>query len=224
MKKIYSRPRRIVKRLVILLLTLMVLNGLGLYRVTPWRGVRAIADLCDVEKPEKITRFYDATLPIHRFALKYLVDGENAMMLCTTAFHPLMGWYDRDYCRVETWDGAPIHAGLASHSQGEKEVMYLFGRVDNGYITEFTLEYNKLVEGKDGGIQRIPCSVEVPASAIFWGENEKRYFLTPMQLPEDADARYYPQLQDFRIIGYDHTGKVLADEEVFRQHWSTSAN
>lgn len=224
MKKLPNRTRRIAKRLVLLLLTLAVVNGLGVYCVTPWRSVEIIADVCDVESPEKITRFYDPTLPIHRFALKYLVDGEDAMMLCTTAFHPFMGWYDRDWCRVETWDGAPVHAGLASHSQGEKRVMYLFGRVDNGYITEFTLEFNKLVEGKDGSIQRIPCSVEVPASALFRAENDKRYLLTPMELPEDEDARFYPQFQDFRIIGYDYTGKVLADEEVYWQHWSTSAN
>lgn len=221
MKKLPTRAKRTMKRLTILLLLLAVVNGLGLYCVTPWRSVRIMADICDVEHPEKITRFYDPTLPIHRFALHYLVDGGNALMLCTPAFHPLAGWYDRDYCAVEAWDGAAVHAGLVSHSQGDAEFMYLFGRIDNGYITAFTLHFHELTEGKDGGIERIQRSVSVPADAIFWGENDKRYLLTPIQLPKSENARYFPQFQDLTLVGYDHTGKVLAEEEVFTQHWST---
>lgn len=220
-KPLPTRSRRALRRLAVLAALLTVLNGLGIYRVTPWRGVEAIADLCDVEQPEKVCRFYDGTLPVYRFALHYLVDGEDAMMLCTTGFHPLMGWYDRDWCRVETWDGAPVHAGVVSHAQGGKRTVYLFGRVDNGYIDRFTLTFTEVTEGEGGTLERVPHSMDLPASALFRGGNDRRYLLTALDFPWVEDAPFAPQFEDFRILGYDHADNVLADEEVFWRSWSS---
>lgn len=224
MKKLPTRAKRTMKRLAILLVLLAVVNGLGLYCVTPWRSVRIMADICDVEHPEKITRFYDPTLPIHRFALHYLVDGGDALMLCTSAYHPLAGWYDRDYCAVEAWDGAAVHAGLRMHTQGGKRTTYLFGRLDNGYIDSLSIHAAATVWEKDNTTHYEVTKVfEVPKEAIFRGKNDKRYILCPVD-GLVADASEYVQYRSFRILGYDYSGAVLADEEVNFQSWSTSAD
>ena len=220
-RKLSTRKRTALRRCGWLAAVVVLASVTGLYRFLPIQAVRVMADLKDIQHPRVVERFYDGSIPVTRFALHYLVDGDDAMMLCTAGYHPLMGWYDRDWCRVETWDGAPVHAGVISHAQGGKRTAYLFGRVDNGYIDRFTLTFTELTEGEGGTIERVPHSMDLPASALFRGGNDRRYLLTALDFPWVEDAPFAPQFEDFRILGYDHAGDVLADEEVFWRSWSS---
>ena len=222
MKPILTRKQTALRRLALLLAIFLAASALNLVNLLPRQAVEDMADQQDIEHPVVIRRFYDGTLPVTRFALQYLVEGDDAMMLCTTGYHPLGGWYDRDWCRVETWDGAPVHVGLRIHNQGGKRTAYLFGRVDNGHIDRFTLTFTEVTEGEGGTIERVPHSMDLPASALFRGGNDRRYLLTSLDFPWVEDAPFAPQFEDFRILGYDREGKVLADEEVPYQSWSTS--
>ena len=220
MKPILTRKQTALRRLALLLAIFLAASALNLVNLLPRQAVEDMADQQDIEHPVVIRRFYDGTLPVTRFALQYLVEGDDAMMLCTTGYHPLGGWYDRDWCRVETWDGAPVHVGLRIHNQGGKRTAYLFGRIDDASVTALTLRFSQHLfpEGVDS-FQEVPHVLEVPREAVFRGENGNRYLLAPITLPSAGEK--YPQFEDFRILGYDREGKVLADEEVPYQSWST---
>ena len=221
MKPILTRKQTALRRLALLLAIFLAASALNLVNLLPRQAVEDMADQQDIEHPVVIRRFYDGTLPVTRFALQYLVEGDDAMMLCTTGYHPLEGWYDRDWCRVETWDGAPVHVGLRIHAQGGKRTAYLFGRIDDASVTALTLRFSQHLfpEGVES-FQEVPHVLEVPREAVFRGENGNRYLLAPITLPSAGEK--YPQFADFRILGYDREGKVLADEEVPYQSWSTS--
>ena len=220
MKPILTRKQTALRRLALLLAIFLAASALNLVNLLPRQAVEDMADQQDIEHPVVIRRFYDGTLPVTRFALQYLVEGDDAMMLCTTGYHPLGGWYDRDWCRVETWDGAPVHVGLRIHNQGGKRTAYLFGRIDDASVTALTLRFSQHLfpEGVES-FQEVPHVPEVPREAVFRGENGNRYLLAPITLPSAGEK--YPQFVDFRILGYDREGKVLADEEVPYQSWST---
>ena len=221
MKPILTRKQTALRRLALLLAIFLAASALNLVNLLPRQAVEDMADQQDIEHPVVIRRFYDGTLPVTRFALQYLVEGDDAMMLCTTGYHPLGGWYDRDWCRVETWDGAPVHVGLRIHNQGGKRTAYLFGRIDDASVTALTLRFSQHLfpEGVES-FQEVPHVLEVPREAVFRGENGNRYLLASITLPSAREK--YPQFADFRILGYDREGKVLADEEVPYQSWSTS--
>lgn len=221
MKTLDTRPKRAV-RLARRLFTLLVIATLFCgVNLTPRQAVADIADRVDMKGGNTfITAFYDGTLPITRFSRQYLVDGENAILLCAVS-PSIMGWYDRDWCKVETWDGAPVHAGLRMHTQGGKRTAWLFGRVDHGYIDTLSLHADAIV-WEDNTHRKVTQTFEVPRDAIFRGKNDRRYILAPVEIPYDEEdtIRY----RSFRILGYDYSGAVLADEEVNFQSWSTSAD
>lgn len=224
MKTLDTRPKRAL-RLAGRLFTLLVIAALFCgVNLTPRMAVADIADHVDMKGGNTfITAFYDGTLPITRFSRQYLVDGENAILLCAVS-PSVMGWYDRDWCKAETWDGAPVHAGLRMHTQGGKRTAWLFGRVDNGYIDSLSIHAAATVWEKDNTTHYEVTKVfEVPKEAIFRGKNDKRYILCPVD-GLVADASEYVQYRSFRVLGYDYSGAVLADEEVSFRSWSTSAD
>ena len=223
MKKQPTRKKTALRRAALLALILLAASVLDLMNLIPRQSVWDMADTRDIQHPKIIETYYDDSLPAARFALQHLVDGDDAMMLCSTGWNLFMGWYDRDWCKVETWDGAPIHAGIRIHSLGELHTADLFGRIDNGYITSLTLTFNAITTPAGQGVVRTPCVIEIPEDAVFRAKNDQKYLLTPIVLPYDLLDVDYPNFQDFRIIGYDHEGKVIADEEVFCQSWSTSS-
>ena len=208
--------RRRVKRLLKWIFTVLVIACLyGDYNFAPRQAVSDIADLQDMKENKVYLKcFYDGTLPVNRLGLQYLVENDDALMLCSVNWSPF-GWYDRDWCKVETWDGAPVHAAIRSHSQGERSTHYLFGRMDQKYPV-LTLYYL----GEEGA-RNAQKSVVIPEEDMFCGESGDWYFVTKVEeaLVREENIQVF-RPRELRLCAADGEERV-ADIPVEVQSWST---
>lgn len=206
-----TRKRTALRRCAVLALLLCVTSALNLYHPLPIQAVRGMADIEDVEHPRVIERFYDGSLPITRFALHYLVDGDNSMMLCVAGWHAVLGWYDRAYASVETWDGTGLYAGMYAHYQDDKRVGYLFGQIDDDEITQLLVEVHSSPQPEEAEVYFI----DIPRENIF-EKDGKRYFLSKMNMEELPDWLY-----DVHVSGIDEDGNIVQTTETMSRSWST---
>ncbi len=205
-----SRKRTALRRCAILAAVVVLASAGNLYNFLPIQAVWDMADGNDIEHPRVVRRFYDGTLPVTRFALHYLVEGDHAVMLCVAGYHPLMGWYDRSYAKVETWDGTGLYAEVYGHRQGEAETAYLFGRVDDPAVRHLFLRITENVHGENPSTR----TVEIPAADI-WERDGARYVLTKL---EDVSVGAYSA---FEVLGFDEAGLPVTAVEAQQHTWST---
>ena len=210
-RKNIGRKGRALRTLGWLLVIAVLASTLKLYCFLPIQAIHAIADRQDVENPWVVDCFYDSTLPITRVALHYLVDGDRSMMLCVTGYNLFMGWYDRSYVPVETWDGSGIHAGLYTHQQDEYRVWYLFGKIEDDSIVRLSIQGSSLPQGEEGTVY----STEIPTETIF-EKDGGRYFVS--KLDETALPEY---LYEGFVIGFDQDGNAVSTAKVHVHSWST---
>lgn len=211
-RKTPTRKRTALRRCGWLAAVVVLASATRLYRFLPIQAVYMMADLKDIQHPQVVERFYDGSIPVSRFALHYLVDGDDAMMLCTAGYHPLVGWYDRGWCKAETWDGGALHGGIYIHTQGEQGMCWLFGRVDDGAIQNLTLE--RTVEPLEG--EPYTEVWNIPPEDLL-EKNGKRYILTKLAMMEwdmTEEARV-----TWRLTGRTGGGQAVT-AEIAQQGWS----
>lgn len=213
-RRAYSPTRkRIALRRCGWLAALVVLASVtGIYRFLPIQAVYMMADLIDIQHPQVVERFYDGSLPVTRFAAHYLVDGDDAMMLCVAGYHPLIGWYDRAWAKAETWDDAALHGGIYIHSQGDKRVCWLYGRVDNDTIQRLTLERTVKHHEEEGYTE----AWNIPTEDIF-EKGGKRYILMKLDMESMWDVG-----NTVHLIGYTSGGQIVKSSEIQARSWSTA--
>ena len=211
-RKLSTRKRTALRRCGWLVAVVVLASVTGLYRFLPIQAVWVMADLKDIQHPQVVERFYDGSIPVTRFALHYLVDGDDAMMLCTAGYHPLIGWYDRGWCKAETWNGEPLHGGIYTHSQGGEGMAWLFGRVDDGAIQSLTLE--RTVEPLEGEAYTEVWSI--PREDLL-EKNGKRYIL--MKLDGAAGEKEQESRITWRLTGRAGGGQIVT-AELARQSWA----
>ena len=210
-KKNLGRKGRALRSLGWLLVIAALASALKLYCFLPIQAIRNMADTQDVENPRVIDCFYDGTLPITRTALHYLVDGDRSMMLCVTGFNVFMGWYDRSFVPVETWDGSGLYARLYIHQQDERRVAYLFGKIEDRSIAHIILNGFSVPEGAEN----VSYRGEIPAEDIFEKDGE-RYFVTQL---DAADLPEY--VYEGFITGYDRNGNAIKTVKALVHSWSS---
>ena len=211
-KKNLGRKGRALRAFGWLLVIAALASALKLYCFLPVQAIRSISDMQDVENPKIVHRFYDGTLPITRVALHYLVDGDRSMMPCVTGYNVFMGWYDRSYVPVETWNSDGLSAGLYIHQQDDRRVAYLFGKIEDSSIARLALDgFSAPVEGGESASYH----ADIPVKAIFETDGE-RYFVSKL---DEADMPQY--LYEGMITGYDRSGNVVQTTETFAHSWHT---
>lgn len=220
-EKILTRKRTALRRLGQLFTVVVIVGLYSGANLGPRQAVGNIAQRLDMEEnKEFIECVYDPALPETKTALRYLVDNGQAMMLCTVKWDLFMGWYDWDWCKVETWEDAPLHAGLLSHTKNGQSLHYLFGRIDDERIAEVSLFFDRFSYTEEDGtlIGKARSGISVPKDAIFRAENGERYVLTSVTDALPMDPYNTVRYQEIHLLGYDRSGAVVADEEV---HWTS---
>lgn len=206
-----DRKRKTLRRCAWLVVILAVLSVTNLFHATPWQAIGMVADRCDVENPDVVDWFYDGTLPVTRFALHALVQGEDAMMLTVVGFHPLMGWYERSWATAETWDGSGFYAGVYQHGQDEASVGYLFGRIDDPAIE--TVRVAKCMVNEETW-EEYQQEVQLAELTTF-ERNNSRYILAKIDVELDSYCRA------FELTGFDADGNAVKTIEPHWRYWST---
>ena len=222
-EKVRTRKQTALRRLGQLLTVVTIVTVYSGASLFPRQAVGDIAEHLDMEKyKDFIECVYDPSLPETKTALRYLVDNGQAMMLCTVKWDLFMGWYDWDWCKVETWEDAPLHAGLLSHRSDDQFLHYLFARMDDERIAEVALRFDRFSYSADGTlIGKTRSSISIPKDAIFRSENGGRYLLTSVTDALPMDPYNTVRYQEIHLLGYDRAGTVIADEEVRWASWSS---
>ena len=214
MKKRISSPTRkrtALRRCAWLAALVVLASVLGIYNFVPVQAVWEMADVCDIQHPKTVSRFYDGTLPVTRFAVYNLMDGDDAMLLCRINYHPLTGWYGSTCGKAETWNSDPLHGGIYGETQGGKRICWFYGRVDDRHIQRLSLERTvKPVEGE-------PFTEvwDIPSEDLF-EKNGKWYVLTKLDMEPRMNA-----LCTYRLMGVTDSGQIVSSE-VESSNWSTS--
>ncbi len=219
-KKCPDRRRTALRRCAWLAAILLFLAVTKLYTPLPGMAVAEAADVCDVKNPEVVDWFYDGTLPITRFSLHALVDGERSMMLTAVTFNPLAGgWYYRTFSEAEAWDGSGLYAGVYQHGQDEKNVGYLFGRIDDPNIVSVELtETVQAVLVPESGLHpddEVTLPVTLKTEPIV-ERNGGRYLLAEMELRAEPYST-----RGFQLTGYDAEGNAVVTIEPYWRYWHT---
>lgn len=214
MKRNQGRKGRVLRLFARLTVVVLLASVLRLYNFLPIQAIRDMAEMQDVEDPKVVNSFYDNTLPVTRFALHHLVEGKRSMMLCVTGYDLFMGWYDRSYVSVETWDGSGLYAGLYIHQQAEQQVSYLFGKIEDGKIERLSL---KGYSAPQSEAEVVIHTFDVPETDIFEKDGE-RYFISKL---DDTGQELPHLLYDAFATGFDREGHAVATVEVPVHSWHT---
>ena len=207
-----SRKRTALRQLMALVLAVLLASALGMYGFLPVQAVRQLADIEDVEHPRIVHRFYDGRLPVTRFGLFHLVEGDRSVMVGLTGWHLLMGWYGHTYASIETWEDAALHAGFYIHTQDGETMAFFYGKIEDDSICRLTAELRAHPDEEDAVDQRI----ELTEDAIF-ERNGERYFIAPVEWEED-----FPEwVRDTFLTGTDADGNVVQTVEATAVQWST---
>lgn len=216
-KKLLSRKKRALRNSAYLMVVLVLASALQIYRFLPVQAVRTIAEMEDVERPKVIRTFYDGSIPITRFALHHLVQGENSLMFCTTGWHLLMGWYDRAYATVETWDGSGVYGGVFGHGQDGESMIYFYGQVDAETVESLTLEvdftYWNGKEEEEDSVQHLRYEFD---AEDFFEENGTLYICKKLQVEEG-----WEWFSDPGVTCVTGDGRTLTAKDVSWRSWST---
>jgi len=215
-KKNLTRKGRILRLCAGFAAIIALASTLKLYHFLPIQAIHAMADQQDIEEPRVIDTFYDGTLPITRFALCHLVQGKDALMLCTTGYNPFMGWYDRTWSVVETWNGTGLYAGVQRHQQDDKQVTYFYGRVDAEAVETLSLEVD--FTSWDGKQELKHHAKYTLAAEDFFEKDGFLYFCEKLPM---EDKPLWEWLAKPRVVCTTADGTVLETDEVDWRGWSS---
>lgn len=222
-KKIRTRKQTALRRLGQLFTAVVIVALYSGANLSPRQAAGDIAARLDMEENKAfIECVYDPNLPESKTALRYLVDNGQAMMLCTVKWNLFMGWYDWDWCKVETWEDAPLYAGLLSHTKDGRALHYLFARIEDEQIAEVSLFFDRFSYTEDGTvIGKARSGISIPKGAIFRAENGTRYLLASVTDALPMNPYDTVRYQEMHLLGYDRSGAVVAEEEVYWMNWGS---
>lgn len=213
-KKLLPRKKRALRNCAYLAVILVLASVFQVYRFLPSQAIGLMAEMEDVENPKVIDSFYDGTLPITRFAVHHLVQGDRSMMFCATGWHLLMGWYDRTWATVETWDGTGVYAGVYGHQQDEKSVTYFYGRVDAESVESMTLEVDFTCwDGEEEHVRYVRYEF---GPEDFFEKNDTLYICKKLQAEEGWEWFNEP-----KVTCVTGDGRTLTAENVSWQSWGS---
>lgn len=213
-KKLRSRKKRALRNCVWLIVILVLASVFRIYQFFPGQAIHFMAEREDVENPKVIHSFYDGSLPITRFAVHHLVQGDNSLMFCGTGWHLLMGWYDRAWAAVETWDGTGVYGGIFEHKQDEKSMTYFYGRVDAESVESMALEVDFTYW--DGNDEHVRHMLYEFGPEDFFEEDGALYICKKLQADEG-----WEWFSDPTVTCVTGDSRTLITEDIGWRSWST---
>lgn len=147
------------------------------------------------------------TAEIRASMLTYLVGNEEAAMLGGT-YLTLYGWMAGFSIALDCTEDAPVHAGVYYMSRDERNVRYVFGRVEDPEIVR--VEVSLCPEEVDEqGHSVVGEEVRRLTDLTLTEQDGHRYFLAKDGSPWEAERRAIPV-----VYGYDGAGREVLRLEV----------
>ena len=208
-KRLSSRRRRTLRRVLIAAVTLFLVNRIFLVGLLfPIQAVRRCEERESTGRTNLVCREW--TPEIYKTGLVYLTENEKVTLLSGTRL-TLYGWMDNFGVPVDCSEPAAVHGGWwAMSREGRGSLLYVFGRVDDPDIDLLTVQvwYEDWSSG-----------VPVRRNAFSWGleredllEKDGRYYFLIKNYPVDFGE--YTSNLSTTVTGVDLAGNVIAEVEL----------
>jgi len=218
-KRLSTRKRRALRRVLILLALVIASWALGSYGYLPSDSLREMEEMQGIGRTEMLRRIWSpATDGWNRMV--YLSANENAVMLSGCFWNPFEGWTGSTYSIIDcSAEEVPVHScvHLESNSgEGEKMTTMVpvrtFGRVDDPAVEviEMRLWMTRV------GEERRQIAVQRSERKDWLELNGRTYFLMQTdRLEWEGPVFFEPMLR-----ALDANGNVVTEYEVYTWAWS----
>lgn len=213
-KKNLTRKGRVLRLGAGLAVVVLLTSWLDLYDFLPIQTIRGTADAQDIEKPKVIETFCDGSMPGTRISLCHLVQGTDALMFCTTGYNPFVGWYERSWSVVETWEETGLYGGVCSQRKGDEQTVWLFGKIEDEAVKHLALVGNV----QYGLGAETTYRAEIREEDVFEKDGQ-RYFLSKLPDFPRTDTIY---VYDARLIGWDEEGETVKSVKAPVRIWGSA--
>lgn len=195
-KRLSSRRRRTLRRVLIAAVTLFLVNRIFLVGLLfPIQAVRRCEERENTGRTNLVCREW--TPEIYKTGLVYLTENEKVTMLSAVRLS-LYGWIEVYGVPLDCTEEGPIHGGWWTlYRKEEPSQFYVFGRIDDPDIDRLNILWT--IEG-DGD-----SDMWVVSDSGEWMERDgRRYFLCSFG---NANAAAYKLPL---VVGCDEAGKEIA--------------
>lgn len=205
-KKLPTRRKRALKRLLIAALAMLLVNHFMLLgQLLPIQAIRQVEERQGTGRTRVVTRLHAPE--IYTTMLLYLTENENTTLLAD-GYLSIYGWMAGFGTALDCTEDDPLYAGMVDLSHDDGNVSCFFGRVDDPNIETVAVilfatevdEMSHLVPGEEIG--------RLIASELFEKEG-RRYFLLRDDGRTSGERRPIPV-----AIGYDSAGNEIARMEI----------
>lgn len=199
-KRLSSRRRRTLRRVLMAAVTLFLVNRIFLVGLLfPIQAVRRCEEREDTGRTNLVCR--DWAPEIYKTGLVYLTENENVTMLSAVRLS-FYGWIEVYGVPLDCTEEGPIHGGWWTlYRKEEPSQFYVFGRIDDPDIDRLNILWT--IEG-DGD-----SDMWVVSDSEEWMERDgRRYFLCSFG-NANAAAYKFPL-----VVGCDKAGKEIARIEL----------
>lgn len=214
-KRLHTRRRRALRRLVLAAVLLLLTNHLlGVGLLLPIQAVRQEGEHWGTGRTWTVER---KRVPVLRQThLFYLTENDRAVLLGDT-YLSFLGWETMFGCAVDCTDPAPIHAGYHCIAGTEAEVGCYFGRIDDPAIETITISIQEETYDQGQAVRTELRRLTVEREE-FLTRGERTFFWT-FEAP--APERDPEQILCPVVIACDREGAVIAEFDIEQSTFSS---
>lgn len=210
-KRLSSRRRRTLRRVLMAAVTLFLVNRIFLVGLLfPIQAVRRCEEREDTGRTNLVCR--DWAPEIYKTGLVYLTENENVTMLSAVRLS-LYGWIEVYGVPLDCTEEGPIHGGWWTlYRKEEPSQFYVFGRIDDPDIDflKVTVRHKEEPPEKNDEWQLMGFEWGLPRGD-FVEKDGQSYFLLERYPVDWSD---YPCGISITALGYDKEGNEIARMEL----------
>lgn len=215
-RKLPTRRRRALRRLVWALLLLLAVNHLfGVGYLLPAQAIRSEEEREGTGRTWTVeSRWVPA---LHRTQRFYLRENENAVLLGNT-YLSLFGWETGSGCAVDCSEAAPVHVAVQQISRDGKATLHCyFGRIDDPAIETVVVSVQEITYDQGQETRKELRRLTAERSA-FLTRGERTFFW----LMETQDQeRETEQIIQPVLIAYGANGTVTEEFDIQQMQFSS---
>lgn len=210
-KKLPSRKRQALRRVLLALVSLLLVDHIFGIALLPIQAVRREAEHEGIGRAWVVERKWEPSL--YKTHLFYLMENERAVMLGDTYLSPL-GWKTMFGATVDCTGEEPIYAGYHQISHDDKVLGCYFGQINDPAIETvvISIQQEEYDQGKAVRSELYRLTAE---REDFLSRQDRTFFwiMEPLTLEQSPEAVRHPVM-----IAYDAEGRIAAEFDI---EWCT---
>lgn len=206
-RKLFSRKRQALRRVLLALVSLLLVNHIFGIALFPIQAVRREAEHEGIGRVWVVERKWEPSL--YMTHLFYLMENERAVMLGDTYLSPL-GWETMFGATVDCTGEEPIYAGYHQISHADKALGCYFGQIDDPAIETVVISIQQEESDQGEAVRRELRRLTVEREDFVSGRDRTFFWIIEPLVPKQtAEAVRYSV-----VTAYDADGRIAAEFDI----------